>query len=137
MPGYRKLVEAAMPGSARDLQDKVPIHPRTISRIIMTLRREGATDDPKINSACHIIKWKRSANGGAFQPVYALGPGRDAPCLLKPLTEKQVRQRYLARIKGTEKMEQIQARQRTRLQVMKMAKRGDPLVNAFFGRAAA
>lgn len=135
-PGYRKLVEAAMPGSARDIQDKVPVHPRTISRVISAIRREGATSDPKVNAKCHIVRWKRSTNGGAFQPVYALSPGRDAPCLLKKLTMKQVRQRYLKRIKGTDKPHEIAERQRTRLQVMKTIKSGDPMINALFGRSA-
>lgn len=120
----RDMVIAALPGSRMQVMAKTGLSKGTVCRWIKDLHAGGLV---------HIVNWKRPAKG-PFMPIYAAGAGVDAVCKLKHFTtaEKATRYRGKARNNGT--WAERTRQQRGRYWAGKAAERGDPLVNALFGR---
>lgn len=131
-PDKRKEVEAALPGTVLQLVDKTGLAESTVRRMLRRLR-----DDDK----AHISK--RLRNVGGSTPLWVAGPGEDAPPL-KPYTAAQYCRRFRKRVRKAikdaeagRKPDPRYLRHVARVQTDKIAKVGDPFINAFFGRTAA
>lgn len=121
---------ALLPRSVNDLTD------------VMDLSRTGIRHH--VNSMLsmrmiHVGAWKRTqGEGGSYQPVYHVGEGVNVACKLTPNTPAERSKKYLKNLKkrdGQEEYERQKAARRALYHAKKAAKKGDPLVNAFFGRA--
>jgi hypothetical protein len=113
----------AMPGTTGQLVEKSGWHHDTVARWVRRMRKTGE---------CRIVDWRRPNRTGNFVPVYGAGPGADAVCTLKPLTNSEdwhlAKKRY--------GMETLRKKERARHWALK-ARRGettDPLMAALFDR---
>jgi hypothetical protein len=104
------------PMNCKDIAAEVHCHVRTASRVLREMHEDGLT---------HIHSWHRSQ--GAHLPVYAFGPGEDAP-KLPSLTDKERK----ARVKGKVSVEDRDFENARRRQLRRKIKI-DPLTAAFFG----
>ena len=120
----RDMVAAALPGCREQLIAKTGLAKGTVWRWIKALHAAGEV---------HIVNWKRPAKG-PFMPVYAAGPGTDAACKLKHFTAAQKAKRYRGKSINAGTWAERTRQQRGRYWAGKAAERGDPLVNALFGR---
>ena len=76
---------AHMPATRRKLIEITGMPTRTAYNVIKRLHEAG-----KI----HISAWHRTDGGGPFIQEWSAGPGVDAYCQLRPLTQKQIWRRY-------------------------------------------
>ena len=126
-PGFKKFVLSKMPGTPKQLREATGLPTRTVTGILTKAMAAGD---------CHITKWSRAlGTSGAFQPTYTAGPGVNKVCRLKPLTDKQVGQRYWASIKDDERGDRRRARDQALYFERKARARGDATNNALFGRS--
>lgn len=123
--GYRDYLLRSLPGTPKELIERTGLNPRTVTGLLKKLRA---------SAELHIGKWSRSQGRGNFQPTYVAGPGKDAVCKLKPLTDSQIGKRCWARMKGTPAHDRRKAKDTARYFAKKAAKRGDPMINALHGR---
>jgi hypothetical protein len=104
------------PMNCKDMAAEVHCHVRTASRVLREMHEDGLL---------HVQSWQRSQ--GAHLPVYAFGPGEDAP-KLPSLTDKERK----ARVKGKVSVEDRDFENARRRQLRRKIKI-DPLTAAFFG----
>jgi transposase len=104
------------PMNCKDIAAEVHCHVRTASRVLREMHEDGLL---------HVQSWQRSQ--GAHLPVYAFGPGEDAP-KLPSLTDKERK----ARVKGKVSVEDRDFENARRRQLRRKIKI-DPLTAAFFG----
>ena len=125
--GYRKQVEAAMPGTKEQICAKSGMTPGTVMSWIRIMRKE---------LVCHITSWRRTVGkGGRFKAVYALGAGVDAECRLKPASVAKNCQRYRDKVSRDAHTADVRrAKDRARYWEKKARKQGDATVNLLFGR---
>jgi hypothetical protein len=117
----RDHILQAMPGTVNQLVTKSGYCRSTVERWLRALRQ----GEPEQRGS-HIIGWKRPERCGHFVAVHAAGPGKDAPCRLKPLTASQDWQKA----KQKYGMETLRRKERARSWALK-ARRGqvkDPLM---------
>lgn len=101
--GFRSLIVRALPGTMCDLVRKSGCAESTIRRWLHRLRAENE---------CHISGWRR--NYGGHTPYYEAGPGKDARCNLKRLTNTEYARRWRAKMAGTEHGDVAAAKNRAR-----------------------
>ena len=125
--GYRKQIEAAMPGTKEQICAKSGMTPVTVCGWIRVMRME---------KVCHITGWCRTeGKGGRFKAIYALGVGVDAYCCLKAATDAENCKRYRKKMsKNPEVCDARRAKDRARYWEKKARKQGDATVNLLFGR---
>ncbi len=111
-----KVALQGRPMNYKDVAAEVHCHIRTASRVLREMHEDGLL---------HIHSWQRSQ--GAHLPVYAFGPGEDAP-KLPSLTDKERK----ARVKGKVSVEDRDFENARRRQLRRKIKI-DPLTAAFFG----
>lgn len=127
----RLLILAAMPGFYDEIAAKCGLSQHIVERHVRKMRLVA---DPA-QRECHVARWARPETVGKYRPFVKAGPGRDARCTFKPMTPKQMQDRHREKRRGTEREDIKKARDRNRHWEAK-ARRGDPLINALFGRAA-
>lgn len=115
----RRLVADALPGNPADIAASTKLARTTVWRWLKAMHQDGE---------CHVAKWMRNPQGGPFLPVYAAGPGVDAVCALKPLTEKQKSRRYRAAARRDGRWEDRNARVRARWRADHADYQRDPLM---------
>jgi len=91
-------------------------HVQTAARVLSDMHKAGQV---------HVVEWQRRR--GKHLPVYAFGPGEDAPKLV-PLTDKERRARVKVKV-SVEERDFASARRRQLRRKIKI----DPLSAAFFG----
>ncbi|WOH61925.1 hypothetical protein [Bradyrhizobium sp. BWC-3-1] len=105
----------AMPGTLKDMADRIDAPKATVQHWIQDLRACGWA---------HVGKWQRTEGPGGIVPVFYAGPGRDAPCKLEALTRTEVQQRYRKRLRKSEDYPHIRAKmtakQRLKRQLVKL-----------------
>jgi hypothetical protein len=79
---------AHMPATRRKLIEITGMPTRTAYNVVKRLHEDG-----KI----HIIGWERTHGGGPFVQIWQAGPGDDAYCQLRPMTQSQIWRRYKAK----------------------------------------
>lgn len=121
---FRKAILAAMPGSQMQLVDRTGQSQGSMSRVVREMQAAGQ---------CHIIRWRRAKAGPAY-PVYAAGAGVDRPCRIVPFTSAERDERYKKKLERRGLLGQLRAREAVNQRAVTLRKRGDPLVNALFGR---
>lgn len=126
--GYRKQVEAALPGTSEDIVARSGVMVSTVVRWIRIMRDAGE---------CHIIGWRRTkGTGGAIKAVYAAGPGVDARCRLKRLPGALYNKRHRAKVAEDPERDIARlAKKKADYWTRRAKLQGDPLVSALFGRA--
>ena len=118
---------AALPATYEEVVLRAGLLLHTVKYRMRVMRAAGL---------CHIGKWARViGKGGRYMPVIHAGPGKDAPCAFKKLSDKQYSARYRKKHKHTETGEIRRAKGRARQWRIKAEKHGDPLHNALFGRS--
>lgn len=131
-PSHQQFVIDAMPGTTMEISAAAGVLPGTVVRWVRIMRAAGE---------CHISGWVRSPSGegGPIKAVYAHGPGKDAKCNLRALTDKEYSRRFRRKAREEGRMEFIQAKKRAIYYSNKAAKLGtsDPLMAALFGRTPA
>lgn len=123
----RKELLASMPGTQVELIARTGSTPGSMPRLIAELHEAGL---------CHISSWKKGG-GRAPTAIYSAGVGKDRVCGLTPLTKSQVNQRYKKRLAKRGLLDEYRARQAEAQRAVTLRKRGDPLINALFGRGPA
>lgn len=121
-------VPKALPGTNREIALRTGFYQNTVWLALKKLRAAGL---------CHVGGWQRVHEGEFgvhWVRVYVAGPGKDAPCRFTKRTAEENTRRCTERAKESGYHETICARKRARYWEQKAAKRGDPLVNAFFGK---
>jgi hypothetical protein len=122
----RTRILEAMPGSRVELAKATGIEDSTVVRWLRVLRAERG---------CHIRRWERCVGRGSLIPVYASGPGEDAP---NPGPEGQAvySKRYRESIRGTERWDRVLASKRANWHADQAAAgaRRDPIMEGLFGR---
>lgn len=115
----RALVLAALPATQVQVHRKTGLGQATVSRWLSDLKAAGEI---------HVGGWRRSRHGGPFAARWVVGPGKDAPCKLNPLSpsERNVKRRS---------REALERDDRSRRLAAALVVRRDPLVAAFFGAA--
>ncbi len=121
----RKELLAAMPGTQVELIARTGSTQGSMPRLIAELH--GAT-------LYHISGWKKGG-GRAPTAIYSAGAGKDRVCGLVPLTKSQVNQRYKKRLAKRGLLDEYRARQAETQRAVTLRKRGDPLINALFGKS--
>jgi len=110
-----QIALAAMPGTLKDMADRIGAPKATVQHWIQDLRACGWA---------HVGQWKRTDGPGGIVPVFYAGPGRDAVCKLKPWTTAEVNARYKQRLRKSEDYEhrraKVTAKQRLRRQLEKL-----------------
>lgn len=101
----RAAVLAALPGDFRQIMTATGIGRTTVWRWLADLHSAGE---------CHIVRWDRVDGGGPFRPSYAPGAGKDAPCKIKPYSQKEKSLRHRRRAKKSGEWEDRNKRQRAR-----------------------
>lgn len=126
---HQQLVIDAMPGTTMEIAEAAGVQQGTVVRWVRIMRAAGE---------CHISKWVRTI-GGPIKAIYAHGPGQDAKCKLRALTDREYSRRYRRKAKEEGRYEFIQAKKRADYYSKKAAKLGtsDPLMAALFGRTPA
>lgn len=73
---------AAMPGTRRDMQEKLGLTKGALQNLLERLYNAGW---------CHVAGWERATINGTskFLRILGAGPGQDSACDLEPLTQKQ------------------------------------------------
>ncbi len=123
----RKLLLEHMPGSQAQLVERTGHSQGGTSRMLAELHAAGK---------CHIIRWRRAKRGTAY-PVYAAGPGKDSVCNIRPMTSAERSARYLKKLDRLGLLEQLRKRNAADQRAVTLRKRGDPLINALFGKGRA
>lgn len=123
----KKSIVAAMPGTQRQIIERTGLPQSSVSRLMGELREAGA---------CHILRWRR-AKLGPPMPVFIAGPGKDRPCRIEPMTSAERSARYMRKAERTGLIDLLRAKNAAAQRAKTMRKRGDPLVNALFGRRPA
>lgn len=82
----------------------------------------------------HAQTWQRAAVSGRFQPVLVKGPGKNAVCKLIPLDNLSRKARHAEKRAAAGERERDLQKRRAIYAAQKMGKKGDPLVQALFGR---
>lgn len=123
---YEKAILAAMPAIQKTIIEVTGFPQSTVTVYVNELHARGA---------CHIKGWKRPTKRlGKFVPVYEAGEGKDVPCRLKPLTGPERYQRAVKKLAASGKLEQATEHRKELRRARNLWAKGDPLVNAFFGR---
>lgn len=124
--GHRQRVADALPGTRLEIAARLPdLADSTVRRWLRIMRADNE---------CHIKGWRRSTGTrGAFKAVYAMGPGKDA-AKIKPEGTAVYSRRYRKNTKHGEAGDRRRAYGEAVYFSKKAEKRGDPLVNALFGR---
>lgn len=128
MLGFKKLIEKALPGTIDELVKKSGCAESTIRRWLRRMRK---------SKECHIGKWVERCS--CDTPYWVEGKGDDAPYVRLACTSAEYSKRWRdgkKRVDYKLMCELKLARAKARKNADIMAKRGDPLVNVFFGRAA-
>lgn len=121
---YRQRVLDAMPGTRRAIEDATGLAKNTVWRWV---------EDIHAKNECHIKAWERPERG-PYMPVYAKGPGEDAQCTIEPLTEAEKSQRYRKKARKDGSWQHRLVRERAKYWADRAKEKGDPLINALFGR---
>ncbi len=124
---YRQHILAAMPGTQSELVERTGLSVGNISRISAELHGAGK---------CHIIRWRRGVRGGPVA-VLAAGAGVDRVCKVENYTRAEVSARYIKRLAKRGQLDQLRARNAANQRSVTLRKRGDPLINALFGKSRA
>jgi hypothetical protein len=106
-----QIALAAMPGTLKDMADRIGTPKGTVQHWIKELRACGWA---------HVGGWKRSDGPGGLQPIFHAGQGRDALCKLKPLTTAEVCERYRKRTAEDGRRDVRLAKNRTRKHLKKL-----------------
>jgi hypothetical protein len=125
----RRLILAALPGFYDDIAAKSGVSKHTVKRHVKAMRAEPVP----AKRECHVARWAKPDTTGKYRPFIAAGPGKDAACKFTPMTAKQMQDRHREKRRGTEREDIKRARDRNRHWEAK-ARRGDPLINALFGK---
>lgn len=123
---YKQLILASMPGCQITLRERTGLRQSTISRLVRELHDERK---------CHIGSWK-SAKRGRRMARYKAGPGKDAVDNFIPLSSTEINARYKAKLARSGRLEQAMERWAANSRAAKARRKGDPLVNALFGKPA-
>lgn len=111
-----ELLMRAMPASVPDLAKQIDYYShRTIKRAIAELRQMGWI---------HVGSWKRSENGGGFQPVFRAGQGKDRPCALEAIPNADSKRRSIEKARKEGRWDFMLAARRTRTKVKKTIRSG-------------
>ncbi len=84
---YKQAIADALPGTLGEIAAKSGARLGTVVRWLRIMRDADE---------CHVGSWKRADGAGGFKRVYVDGPGRDAPCRLKRLSNTVYSARYRA-----------------------------------------
>lgn len=122
---YCDVVLEAMPGTRREIEEKTGLSKTTVFRWVKELHACGW---------CFISTWRRP-DRGPWMPRYSAGPGKDAACKLKYLTEAEKSLRFRKKARANGSWEDRLAQVRMRYWQRKAATRRDPIVSALFGPA--
>jgi hypothetical protein len=109
-----QIALAAMPGTLREMAAKIGAPKSTVQHWIEELRACGWA---------HVGGWKRSDGPGGIIPIIHAGPGRDAPCRLKPYTKAEVDARYKKRRRKREDYPHIRAKTTARQRLERQLKK--------------
>lgn len=123
----RKALLKAMPGTQMELLERIGSTRGSMPRLIAELHQAGR---------CYISSWKKGA-AGAPAAVYSAGLGKDRKCNLVPLTVTQKNRRYKKRLEKRGLLDAYRARNAAQQRAVTLHKRGDPLINALFGKGRA
>lgn len=128
-PGYRSLVEAALPGTYGELIERTGLAESTVKRWIKIMRAEGLVS---------ITAWRRcignAGHGGRYMPRFAVCSRPDVPCPFVRLTSTESSTMHRDRLKKSGEWAHKLATWNARKWARKAQQQGDPLVNALFGR---
>ena len=119
----RAVVLAALPGNLNTITASTGLGRTTVWRWLKDIHQAGES---------HITSWSRTEGGGPFLPTYTAGPGADAKCKLKPLTQAQKTARHMAKAKRDGRWEFRAAAQRARWAADRANYKKDPLMAALF-----
>jgi hypothetical protein len=78
-----------MPGTVREIMVKSKLSRRTVQKWIAIMREAKES---------HITGWKRTPDKGPHHAIHGLGPGKDARCQFKPLSNKVRWKRHAAKL---------------------------------------
>jgi hypothetical protein len=112
-----RAIIGAMPATRAEIQQATGIPHGTVKNRLRALHEAGK---------CHIIGWGLGASG-ALPPIYAAGPGEDAPYPARSIKEKRAGQkaRYVERLQATgewdAQLEQRREYEKARRQAMRAA----------------
>ena len=123
----RREILAAMPATMVELIERTSASSCSMSRILRQLHGERR---------CHIGGWKKGGSG-IPTPVYYAGDGTDHNCGLKRLTKAQANKRYKKNLIRRGLYADYLQRNAAQQRAATLRKRGDPLVNALFGKRTA
>lgn len=91
---WGKVLDAlTQPMTSYDLAPEVHLVQRSVHNVLRQLHAEGLV---------HIVGWVHRAPPGPLTPIWAYGPGTDAPCP-RPLTSAQKQARRRARLTVTQR----------------------------------
>ena len=96
---------AALPATKTEIEQRAGVHHATVTKVMPGLHKGGKV---------HIGAWRPHPVHGPSMAVYHAGEGEDVPDTLPRLTKKEIADRYVKRIKGTEKYDLRKARDRNR-----------------------
>lgn len=85
-----KAIRAALPAGYAKIMRKTGLDRQQAERRIKAMRANGW---------CHVGDWKRPDAQGLFNPIFHAGPGKDAPCTLKPVPLNKIKRKYEQRVK--------------------------------------
>jgi hypothetical protein len=133
---YDKAILAAMPGTQSQIAERTGIPRTTITKRLAVLRKE--VNEKGWQQKCFIRSYKRTLGGspGPFIAVWERGPGRDAPCKIKPRTQREKYERWRDKNERTGRKAEIAAKLAERAKQRKLMQQGDPLISALFGAPA-
>lgn len=120
----RAKIIAALPASAKELNERTGYADSTIHRHISRLRYEKFV---------RVGDWGRPEIAGPYFPIFELSHLPDIVCKLKPTPDKIRARRLRARLKKSGEIEEHRAKLRARASADRAAYTRDPLLAAFFG----
>lgn len=112
-----RAILAALPGTRAQVEQATGLPQGTVKNRLRTLHDAGK---------CHIAAWIEGV-GGALPPIYAAGPGADAPYPVRTVQEKRAAQkaRHVARVKAAgewdAQLEQRREYEKARREAMRAA----------------
>lgn len=119
----RARILAQLPATQLRIHRRTLIGQATISRWLKDLVASGDA---------HIGGWLRSRTGGPFAAVYRAGPGKEAPCLLEPMTRAELCRRHHEKKRKDAALEQLDV-ERSAAWVKDFKPSRDHMTAAFFG----
>lgn len=95
----KNMILGAMPNTLQRIADKIDLPRSTVCVHLKKLREDNR---------CHIIGWRRAVQGDPIAR-WGAGHGKDKPCNIVPMTQKERTARFLAKAEKKGRMDELRA----------------------------